>query len=234
MIIGISKIRPNYAEWLRSEDPAVEVVDLSSTPSPVDALRHCDALLLTGGDDVHPSRYGMDADIALCEEIDAARDELELALIAEARELSLPILGICRGEQIINVALGGTLFADIYTQNGIEARHTRDTATKIDARHGVEVTPGSILHKIVRTTGGEINSAHHQAVRTVAPELEITARAPDGTVEAIEWKEPGGKPFMLAVQWHPERMERDNPFAINILRHFLFEAAAHSALKEQV
>ena len=232
MRIGISKIRPNYAEWIRSADRDVEIVDLSTQTEPLGALTQCDGFLLTGGDDVHPRLYGMDDDLEFCTEMDEARDALELALIAKAQELQLPILAICRGEQLMNVALGGTLFADIYSQNGITSSHTKDPLTKIDAQHPVSVVPGSLLHKLVHATTGVINSSHHQAVRDVAPALRVTASAEDGTVEALEWKDPRGNPFMLAVQWHPERMDRSSPFAANILRHFIFEAATHAALKE--
>lgn len=231
MIIGISKVRPNYREWLLSGDSSLDLVDLSTAPDPILALQECDALLLTGGVDIYPGRYGREDEVALCGEIDVERDALELSLIERAQELQMPVLAICRGLQLMNVALGGTLFADFPSQAPSAIVHTKDETTQVDARHDVEVVVGSLLHKIVRTREGIINSAHHQSARDIAEPLRVTARATDGIVEALEWKEPTGKAFLLAVQWHPERLERENIFASAILNHFLFEAASHAALK---
>ncbi len=230
LAIAISKIRPNYAEWIRRGDPSVSIVDLSVESDPKRALAACDALVLTGGEDVHPARYGHQEYLSLCEEIDEKRDALEADVIEAALARSMPVLAICRGEQLVNVALGGTLFADIYKQHGVATVHTKDKATKTDAQHAVDVAPASLLHKIAGELHGEINSAHHQAVDSIAPELRASATAPDGTVEAIEWNDPSGHGYMLGVQWHPERMAFDSPFSKNILIHFLFEAESFAAL----
>jgi putative glutamine amidotransferase len=234
MTIGISKLTeesgPKYVAWLRSGDPGIKIIDLSKEADPASALQQCDAVLLTGGDDIHPKYYGHEDYLPLCGEIDEERDKLELKLIEESFNQKLPTLAICRGEQMLNVAEGGTLFADIYSQNNIKTVHTKNKETKVDARHEIDIVPGTLLGKIVRTHHGEINSSHHQAVHDVAPDLRVSARATDGTIEALEWKNPEGKPFLLAVQWHPERMESGAPLSENILKHFLFEAEAHAAL----
>lgn len=232
MRIALSKLRPNYADWLRAEAPGVEIVDLFTSESPDEALASSDGLLLTGGEDIDPRRYARPEDVILCTEMDPARDAFEAQAIESAQRLAMPILGICRGEQMLNVAFGGSLFADIESQNDITKPHGRHPETKADSLHGVNVFPGTLLSKIIRTSSGEVNSAHHQAVRAMAPELRACAVADDGTIEAVEWKNPAGKPFLLAVQWHPERMDLASPFSINIARHFLFEAAAYAATKE--
>ena len=235
MTIGVSKLSEKYEAWLRSGDPDMTIIDLYTTSDFKAALETCDGVLMSGGDDIDPKLYGHEEYLPLCQEIDERRDKMETELIEQTAEMNLPLLAICRGEQILNAAKGGTLFADIYTQNHITTMHTKNKETNIDAKHPVDVEPGTLLHTIVKTQHGMINSSHHQAVADVAPELQIAARAPDGTIEALEWKDPAGKPFMLAVQWHPERMEQSEdyiPFSRKILEHFLFEVQSHIALTQ--
>jgi putative glutamine amidotransferase len=228
--LAVSNIQPNYAAWLLRGDPSLALVDLSTASDPLKALAACDALLLTGGEDVQPSLYGHPEYEALCEKMDPQRDALESLAINAALERKMPVLAICRGEQIINAVLGGTLVADLYAQNRITTVHTKNRETKVDARHPIDVEPGTLLHKIAGVLHGEINSAHHQAVDTVAPDLRVSATAPDGTAEAIEWRDPMGRGYLLGVQWHPERMEFESPFSQHILHHYLFEAESFARL----
>lgn len=235
MKIGLSKANgsPNYAkydEWLRAADPQVETIDLSLLPTHEDAqkvLESCVGLVLTGGPDVHPSRYGKESELARCQ-TDAERDELEIALYSKAKELKMPVLGVCRGAQLINVAEGGTLVIDIPDDTKTAQEHARKN--DVDAEHPVAVLQGSIITKITGDDEGNINSAHHQAVEKAGEGLYISAVSGDGINEAIEWRDPSGKPFLLGVQWHPERMNYANPFSINIARHFLFEAESYLLL----
>lgn len=234
MKIGISKASgsPNYAkyeEWLHAADPLVETIDLSLL-RPSDAahvLESCVGLVLTGGPDVHPSRYGKESDLERCY-TDEARDELEFALYAKAKELKMPVLGVCRGAQLVNVAEGGTLVIDIPDDTNTEQNHAR--IDEVDAEHPVHILAGSIITKITGDTEGAINSAHHQAVEKAGEGLYISAVSEDGINEAIEWRDASGKPFLLGVQWHPERMNYANPLSINIARHFLFEAESYKLL----
>lgn len=235
MKIGLSKASgsPNYAkydEWLRAADPHVETIDLSLLPTHEEAqkvLASCVGLVLTGGPDVHPSRYGKESELARCQ-TEPARDELEIALYSKAKELKMPVLGVCRGAQLINVAEGGTLVIDIPDDTKTPQEHARKN--DVDAEHPVEVLQGSIITKITGDDEGSINSAHHQAVEKAGEGLYISAVSADGINEAIEWRDPSGKPFLLGVQWHPERMNYANPFSINIARHFLFETESYSLL----
>jgi putative glutamine amidotransferase len=156
-------------------------------------------LVLTGGEDVEPARYGATPHPKL-EDTDPARDAAELALIAVARERGLPILAICRGIQILNVALGGTLYQDLGSERPGPVTHTGD-----DGRHAVRVEPGSLLERMLGTRSATVNSRHHQAIRDLAPGLRAVAWADDGLIEAVEPSDTmGGAPWMLAVQWHPE------------------------------
>jgi putative glutamine amidotransferase len=160
-------------------------------------LERVQGLVLTGGADVEPARYGAEPHPKL-EETDGTRDAVELALIAGARARQLPLLAICRGIQILNVALGGTLYQDLTSERPSRIDHT-DTRS----RHGLRVEPGSVMHRTLGMLETDVNSRHHQAIRDLAPSLCATAWAADGVIEGAEPGE-GGAPWMLAVQWHPE------------------------------
>lgn len=155
-----------------------------------------DGLLLTGGGDVDPARYGAETDPA-CGDPDAPRDAWELALIEAARAAATPVLGICRGIQIVNVAFGGTLVQDLPAR-GIDGHDQIDQAgTEV---HRATIAAASRLHRVVGTGSLGINTLHHQAVDRVGDGLVVTAVADDGVVEGLEAPaEP-----VLAVQWHPE------------------------------
>jgi putative glutamine amidotransferase len=157
----------------------------------------CGGLLLTGGSDVDPSLYG-ETPSPETEPPDPDRDAAEAALIDEALARDLPLLAICRGMQILNVHLGGSLIQHLPTA----ARHVRRTADKSLPAHRVAIEPDTLLSIIAGRETWEVNSRHHQAVARLAPEMLVSARDPeDGTIEAIELPR---RRFVLAVQWHPE------------------------------
>lgn len=165
-----------------------------------DYAEHLDGLILQGGTDVSPRAYGEEP---LRPEWsgDAVRDAYELELLHEFMEAGKPVLGICRGLQLINVALGGTLYQDIATQvAGAAAHQTADYDRHV---HEVRFSPGGLLARLwPQCDGGGVVSIHHQAVRTLGRELEVEAVCPhDGLVEAIRGR---GRGFLLGVQWHPE------------------------------
>ncbi len=135
------------------------------------------------------------------------RDAVELALIAAAERRQLPILAICRGIQIVNVALGGTLYQDLASERGGGPIDHTDTA----ARHALRVEPHSLLHHTLGTVAASVNSRHHQAIREVAPTLRATAWAEDGVIEGVE-RADRAAPWTLAVQWHPEDDTEDALF----------------------
>jgi len=189
----------------------VGVIPLAAPPllDPVhaaDALRPTDGLVLTGGEDVHPGRYGAAPHPALGE-VDEARDAIELALIGEARAQGKPILAICRGIQVLNVALGGTLYQDLPSERPGPVDH-RDQR----GRHALRVAPDTLLAETVGGTALTVNSRHHQAIRDLAPSLVATAWADDGVIEAVEFATPGAA-WLLAVQWHPEDLAETALFA---------------------
>ena len=164
-------------------------------------LPQLDGLLLSGGGDLDPARYGAPPH-PLAAGIDPARDAAELALTRWAVYQGRPLFGICRGAQVLNVALGGTLYGDVSEHPGA-VRHTYPDTAAAERPHPVEVEEGTRLATVLGVPELAVNSLHHQAVREVAPGLRVAARAPDGLVEAVELP---AHPFALAVQWHPESL----------------------------
>jgi putative glutamine amidotransferase len=168
----------------------------------LDALDGVDALLLTGGEDIDP-KYFDQPPHEKAGEPHAARDACEIALARAARDRRTPTLAICRGAQVINVALGGTLVQDIPSQRETDVNHDQ-SAQRSERVHAISVDEGSLLSRVVGAADIRVNSSHHQSVDEVAPGLRVTAKASDGIVEAVESSDPAW--WMLAVQWHPEEL----------------------------
>ncbi len=166
-----------------------------------------DGLLLSGGGDVRPTLFG-EADSGLLWQVDEQRDRAELTLARWALADKLPLLAICRGIQVLNVATGGTLIQDIPTQTASTIPHNTVFRPLSQIAHVVEVAAGSRLAGLVGAGRVEVNSAHHQAVKDVGAGLVVTARAPDGVIEGLEAPD---HPFCIGVQWHPEAMAEDHP-----------------------
>lgn len=162
-------------------------------------------LLLTGGEDVDPARYGQAPDGART--VSPERDAMELALLERALELRMPVLAICRGIQLLNVALGGTLYQDLFAQYGQEIDH--DRYREFDGHiHAVNPGESVLLADVFDVEEFVQNSAHHQGIRDLSPELTAVAWAPDGLVEAVEYRADGAA-WTCGVQWHPERKIED-------------------------
>lgn len=159
-------------------------------------LDRVQGLVLSGGEDVEPARYGAEPHSKLGE-TDAGRDAVELALIAGAERRGLPLLAICRGLQILNVALGGTLYQDLASERPGPIDHADRSV-----RHALRIEPSTRVHRALGGTA-TVNTRHHQAIRDVAPALRATAWAPDGVIEGVERRDASA-PWTLAVQWHPE------------------------------
>jgi putative glutamine amidotransferase len=169
------------------------------------AMDGVDGLVLTGGEDIHPALYGAEPSPHAYPP-SRERDLFEIALLAAARQRELPVLGICRGIQLVNVAMGGTLFQDLPTERPSEIAH--DPGSARDARtHAVRLQDGSRAAQALGATELRINSFHHQAVDRLAPGLIATGWSEDGLIEAAE--APGDAPWLLTVQWHPEEMHAD-------------------------
>jgi putative glutamine amidotransferase len=214
-VVGITscpKIE-DYRQAVLHVSGEVRLVDSSMTV--LDALTGVDGLLLTGGEDVAPERYGETPHPSVAD-VDPARDAFEIALIAEARQRDLPIFAICRGIQILNVACGGSLVQDIPTQlsGPMDHNFTVPPHQPFSRAHEVWIEKDSLLAALLRerlsdADACEVNSRHHQSVKTLAAGFKVSATAPDGVIEAIE--DPAAT-FCLAVQWHPENFWRTGEF----------------------
>jgi putative glutamine amidotransferase len=208
-ITACSKLH-DYEESIRRAGGEPRVVGAGSV-SPADVIRDARGLLLTGGGDVDPGLYG-EAPHQTFNAAEPGRDAFEIDLVRRALESDLPILAICRGIQLLNVACGGTLVQDIFDQLPDAGTH-RVLEPSFAIAHDVWITEGTLLNRLMRerleSDECQVNSRHHQAVKAVGEGLVVTATAPDGVVEALE--DPSRR-FCLAVQWHPENFYRTGEF----------------------
>ncbi len=203
-IRGVVRVRANaaYTGAARAAGLRPYILPLLA-PDDADAmLEGMAGLILTGGEDVDPSRYDSPPHPALGE-VHEARDAFEIALVRAARARGLPTLAICRGLQVANVALGGTLVQDLPSEWRGALTHDGDWA-RDSRRHPVTVTAGSRLAAALGANALTVNSMHHQAVKAPAAGVATVSVAPDGVVEGIEWT--GDDWWMVGVQWHPEEL----------------------------
>jgi putative glutamine amidotransferase len=195
-------------------------------------LRRVDGLVLTGSlSNVHPSRYGAEPHPA-AEPYDEARDATTFPLIEGALELGVPLLAICRGFQELNVALGGTLHAEVHAVPGREdhrAPQVEDLDERYGPRHPVRFVPGGAFETIAGAGEVWVNSLHRQGIDTLAPRLAAEGHAPDGTVEAVRVTDAPA--FALGVQWHPEYKAAANPFSMKLYRAFGEAARAYARMR---
>jgi putative glutamine amidotransferase len=224
--IAISKEgnKGHYSGWLKRHNENIKWFNLYplGIDSSLKLLETCDGLLLTGGEDVFPGIYGKINDTSRCGSIDRYRDSLEFALIATALNDKMPLIGVCRGEQILNISLGGTLHINIPTDFDTTVIHRQKDWR--NCFHTVNLQTGSLLNIISGVTSGEVTSNHHQGIEILGKDLRISALSDDGLPEAIEWAEPENKGFLMAVQWHPERMDTLHPLSASFAKKFISEA----------
>ncbi|UKJ07321.1 gamma-glutamyl-gamma-aminobutyrate hydrolase family protein [Solitalea lacus] len=209
----------NYSNWVISYADTVEVLKLGV--GDFDAIKKCDGLLLTGGEDVNPRFYNKPENLEYCyaDDMNEARDEFELKLLEYSQQNALPVLGICRGMQIGNVFFGGTLIPDIPSWG--KPSHAK-LANGNDKYHPVNIDSHSWLRRILQADEGLINSNHHQCVDKIGYGLVVSAHSLDGIAEALERSSPENSSFLCLVQWHPERMQdQQSPFVRNILNAFM-------------
>ena len=217
----------NYYTWFERTglNAEVELVDLSFLENNLQDFTRCDGFIITGGDDVDPVFYEGQINYPnRPPSFHPRRDTFEKLLFEYAMLHQKPLLGICRGLQIVNVFYGGKLIQDL----GDEANTIHKSLGGIDKEHGVFIEANTLLHQITNSNIGSTNSAHHQAIDPdfIGENLMVNAWAGNGeqVIEGIEFLDKTGKPFMLCVQWHPERMaDQQNLLAGNILKRFLQE-----------
>ncbi|WP_455581151.1 gamma-glutamyl-gamma-aminobutyrate hydrolase family protein [Dysosmobacter sp.] len=208
---------PGYLDGLRQAGALPVILPLETEEADIRQLYGlCDGLLFTGGHDVDPALYGA-APLPECGPPCRRRDALEASLFRLALEAGTPVLGICRGLQLINALLGGTLYQDLPTQRPGSVSHVmRPPYDRVI--HPVALEAGGTLHRLTGQAALGVNSYHHQGIRTLAPALRADACAPDGLIEAVTCPE---HPFLLAVQWHPEFSFRRDGASQAIFRAFV-------------
>jgi len=208
IIIGISFTEAkysNYPAWIIVENSSIEIVALSWEKQNIEDLNKCHGLLLSGGVDIDPFFY--EPEILNYPnqpaEWNRKRDLFEMDLFNVATQKKIPILGVCRGLQLVNVALGGTLLSDIEAIGKTNHR----SKLGVDHVHPLQLLEGSLLQGITMIDEGEVNSAHHQSINKLADSLMVNCISqPDGIIEGVEWKEKQNRSPMICVQWHPERI----------------------------
>ncbi len=211
--IILSKASQNYIDWISDENTVI--IDAYSISNIDSILDIADGIIITGGEDINPLLYGDTVNLKLCGEINNRRDTLEKKLFDYAFENKVPLIGVCRGMQMINVALGGSLYGDIPLEIGTDVIHRNN---------------GEVMHEIVLTEScplifpeGQdtfmVNSWHHQGLKKIPKEIHVVARSYDGLPEAI-YIDDKIHPFLIAVQFHPERLGSENPIHKRLRKNF--------------
>lgn len=226
-VVALSKSKPAYEQWLHEADSTLVFVNLYALPhdEALKQMEQADALLLTGGEDIHPKWYGQPEDTVLCNAINLHRDSLEIRMLNRAIELELPILGICRGLQIINVSLGGSLIPDIPSRLGEEVLHRKPPYKPV--KHPIKINQASLLYMLSGKNTAYVVSNHHQGIDRLAESVRVVASTADGLPEAVEWKQPATKPFFLGVQFHPEGNSHGNGVSTALAKSFAAAARLH-------
>jgi putative glutamine amidotransferase len=186
-----------------------------------------DGLLLTGGGDMDPRAFG-ESPHPTVYDVSPARDRLEMTLVLRCMNAGKPILAICRGIQVLNVALGGTLYQDVASDPGSQIQHQQDKdgRPRDEPTHPVKIAAGSVLGRVLGVTELPVNSLHHQAVKAPGEHLVAVAHSPDQIIEGIELEGPDPARFVLGVQWHPEELVSHDSSARN-----LFSALVNTSRK---
>jgi len=197
-----ARIRHAYVKSIEKSGGVPVVIPYSGSEEALRAaISLCDGVLFSGGVDIDPERYG-EMKTEACGEVQPLRDELELTAFRLIKEAKKPALAICRGMQLVNVALGGTLYQDLPTQKPSAVLHNQ-AEPKDAPSHSVRIYKDTPLYEIINKTEMRANSFHHQAIKALAPSLSVMAEAEDGAIEAVFYD---GDWWLRAYQWHPERL----------------------------
>lgn len=213
---------PGYMTGIAGASGLPVMLPLTDDPEDLaQSVALCDGFLFAGGHDVSPALYG-ETPLAACGAPVPLRDRMETALLRAVLQADKPLLGVCRGLQLINAALGGSLYQDLPSQTGTAVEHHQSPPYNRPV-HVVRLTPGCPLAELLGRETLAVNSYHHQGIKVLAPGLEAMAAAPDGLVEAFRIP---GHAFAWAIQWHPECSYQTDPDAAALFRRFV-AACAH-------
>ena len=213
---------PGYMKALEEQGAITMMLPMAEDESDLDFfLEVCDGFLLTGGQDIDPSVYGEEN--TKCGELSPMRDKVDIHVLTRAIERDKPVLGICRGFQLMNAVYGGTLYQDIPSQFGTDLQHSTTQAGI--SSHTVSVIPETPFAEALGTNEFTVNSYHHQGIKDLSPEFAAMAKAPDGLVEAIYMT---GRNFVWGVQWHPEFTYKTQAQSKKIMEAFVKAAKAEN------
>lgn len=221
----------NYINWMNKHYPDVEVIDVYAKDiNYIDSVLNISSgLLLSGGVDVHPGRFGKAEQSDKCE-IDLMRDTIEFHLIENALKNKMPILGVCRGMQMMNVATGGSLIVDIPSE--VKKHLDHQNGLPEDSYHRVEFEASSYISKILNSKEEIVNSNHHQSVDKLGKNIRVSSKTSDGIIESIEWLNPENKSWFIGVQWHPERLINSNA-SVPILKEFISKSNEYKEMNKK-
>ena len=212
-VIILSKSSPNYVEWIKNEN--VIILDAYSISNTDSILELADGIILTGGEDINPLEYNDTNNIPVCGPINYKRDTLERKLFEFAFDNKIPLIGVCRGMQMMNVVSGGTLYGDIPTEIGTSVIHRNYG----EVYHEIVLCDTSTLIFPLNTDTIMVNSWHHQGLKFIPNNLNVIARSFDGLPEAVVMNKDI-HPYMIAVQFHPERLDKNNPIHLRMKSSF--------------
>lgn len=217
---GFSWLREDYYDAIISSGAIPVLIPLTDNKSVLaEYLNICDGMIFSGGPDVDAAYFGA-VNMPYGREISPVRDSMEIFLAKNAIAMNMPILAICRGIQVINIAAGGSIFQDIYAENieGVKLLKHSQEAPRWFKIHDILIRRDTPLYDIFKTDSLKVNSFHHQAVSVVAPDFSINACSSDGMVEAISHKT---KRFVIGVQWHPENLWRKDPVHLKLFERLV-------------
>lgn len=222
--LPVLALMPSYVEAVSAAGGVPVLIPLGLDEGSLSALlSRLDGLVLTGGGDIAGDQYRSEHPDFI-HDVDADRDRVELFLACEAVALQKPLLAICRGHQVLNVALGGTLYEDVMEWMPGAIKHDFfNTFPRNHQAHTVIIEPGTRLAQALGRRESRVNSLHHQGIRDLAPGLVAAAHAPDGLIESVE---AANHPFAVGVQWHPENLIHDDPEMLCLFRGLVDAAAA--------
>ena len=217
--IILSKAGDNYIKWI--EDENIVLLDAYTIDNTDSILALADGIILTGGEDINPLLYNDTSNLAVCETINHRRDSLEQKIFDYAFRHQIPLMGICRGMQMMNVATGGSLYGDIPSEIGTDIVHRNNG----EVMHNIVVTDTcSLIFPLGKDTF-TVNSWHHQGLKDISSYLQIVAKSYDGLPEGVVM-DKAFHPFMIAVQFHPERLGKEDPIHLQMRKSF-FNAIGH-------